>query len=104
MKNIDEDALWRRISKAVSELPYRIELPLTILAAAIWPDHDENKMRYWNRILCQVLREHGATISKRNGRRFVSIPKSALTGSRREKRGRRKEPPKLMIAEAWRWP
>jgi hypothetical protein len=105
MKRIDENQLWSMVIKAFQDLPYRVEVPLSMLSSVIWPSYDENKTKYWNQILCRVLRQHGAIITKRNGRRFVSFPKHILEKPTRKGRKSMKtsEPEHVLVSEAWRW-
>jgi len=105
MKNVNEKQLWDRVTKAIELLPYNLEMPLSLLSSFLWPNHDENDTRYWNRILCKVLREHGCVITRRGGRRIVSIPKAALARSKKRKARKKEEKPEhIMVAEAWPWP
>ena len=105
MKKVNENQLWSMVIKAFQDLPYRVEVPLSMLSSVIWPSDDENKTKYWNQILCRVLRQHGAIITKRSGRRFVSFPKHILEKPTRKKRKSRKvsEPERVLVESVWSW-
>jgi hypothetical protein len=103
MKKVNETQLWDRVLKAVEVLPYRVELPLGMLSSMIFPDYDFQRLKYWNKILCKVIREHGGQVSKRNGRRFISIPRHILTSRKKRRSGGKKEPEHVLVSEAWRW-
>jgi len=104
MKKVNEEELWSRIVDAAQILPYRIEIPLSMLSSIIWPGYDESKTRYWNQILSRIIRQHGGKIARRNGKRYVLIPRHALAKSVKSRRKSGRPSPERALAEVvWPW-
>jgi hypothetical protein len=105
MKNMDEKQLWEDVLKLLPNLPFALEVPLSFLEQALWPQANESELKFRGKILAHVLRSHGAQVVKRGGKRYAIFPHQILDEAKR-KRSRKveKKPKHIMIAEAWAWP
>ena len=107
MKTIDQEAIWRKVKEMVSSgaIPYVIETPLSFIEQSLWPHLSSDELKYWGQILSKILKQNGAWITKRNGKRYAVFPKSILsTREIKEKKGKKREPKHVLVSEAWRWP
>jgi hypothetical protein len=107
VKRFDEAHLWDEIRKILPHLPYRIELPLTMIESILWPQANEGELKFRGKILVHVLRSHGAQVVKRGGKRYVTFPRQILDEAKKKRKSKKvekTEPEHIMVAEAWAWP
>ena len=123
-KEIDEKAVWNKVVETIKngEIPMRvirsyygswIECKLSSLGYILWPRSDHNSLKFYNRVLAKVLREHGSFIRKSNGVRWCYIPIEAIPTDERRKSlfkklrkvAERKKTIKeeILVAEVWNW-
>ena len=90
-----------------------IECRLSALGYALWPESNHDGLKFYNRVLARILREHGAFIRKSCGVRWCYIPLEAIpTDQKKEslfkkmkKIAERKKTIKeeVLVAEVWPW-
>jgi len=106
MREVDHEKILQVVQKLLPDLPFRIELPLTYLERILWPQSSENELKFRGKLLAYILRKHGAIITKRNGVRFVSLPRSFLLESKKKQRTRKAKKPsseKTLVDSVWPW-
>jgi len=103
MRQLDENALWKRVSKIIHELPYTIEIPLSFIEQSLWPTADSNELKFKGKILSHLLRTHQAKIVKRGGVRYAIFPKRILDEAKRRRSRKRPERERIMVEAAWPW-
>ena len=117
-----EEEIWDKVVRALQnrEIPMRIirayhgawiEIRLSALGYALWPQADHDDLKGRNRLLARILRKHEATIKKSNGIRWAFIPLEALEAIpiderlvKRKMRAAAKEEPEVLVSEVWPWP
>jgi len=115
-KEIDEKEVWDRVVKAIrgrrvfsriirSMYGDWVEIRLSSLGLAVWPHASSNDLKFLNRVLARILREHGAIIRKSNGVRWVFIPLESIPMEKRESPKMKKlmERKRVMVEEVWVW-
>ena len=113
---IDEKEVWAKVIEIIKngEIPMRvirtylgswIECRLSTLGYALWPQANYDDLKFLNRVLARILREHGAIIRKSNGVRWVFIPLESIPMEKRESPKMKKlmERKRVMVEEVWVW-
>jgi len=109
--------LWNQVVKVIREgrVSSRIirtiygdwiEIRLSSLGLAIWPHVSSNDLKFLNRLLAKILRDHGAIIKKSNGVRWTFIPLNSIPideKSTRRKLKKAAERRRVMVEEVWVW-
>jgi len=107
VKEFNDARLWNEVQKILPHLPYRIELPLTMLESILWPQSNEGELKFRGKILAHVLRSHGAQVVRRGGKRYVIFPRQILDEAKRKRSRKVKKKPKhekMLVEMAWPWP
>ena len=115
-----EEELWDKVVRALQnrEIPMRIirayhgawiEIRLSALGYALWPQADHDDLKGRNRLLARILRNHDATIKKSNGIRWCYIPLEAIPIDERPAKRKMRaitkvEKPEVLVSEVWPWP
>jgi len=116
-KEIDEKEVWDRVVKAIrgrrvfsriirSMYGDWVEIRLSSLGLTVWPHASSNDLKFLNRVLARILREHGAIVKKSSGIRWVFLPLNSLpVDEKSAKRKLRKiaERKRVMVEEVWLW-
>ena len=121
---IDEKEVWAKVIEIIKngEIPMRvirtylgswIECRLSTLGYALWPQANYDDLKFLNRVLARILREHGSCIRKSNGVRWCYIPIEAIPTDEKRKSlfkklrkvAERKKTVKeeVLVAEVWPW-
>jgi hypothetical protein len=91
VKRFNYAYLWNEIQRILPYLPYRIELPLTMLESILWPQASEGELKFRGKILAHVLRSHGAQVVKRGGKRYVTFPRQILDEAKKKRKSKKVE-------------
>ena len=124
MKEIDEKAVWNKVVETIKngKVPMRIirtylgswvEVRLTALGLAIWPQANYDDLKFLNRILARCLRKHKSFIRKSSGIRWVYIPIDSIPSDQKKKslfkkmkkiaERRKTIKEEVLVAEVWPW-
>lgn len=123
-KAMNFEEIWSQVVETIKngKVPMRvirtylgswIEVRLTALGLAIWPQADYDDLKGRNRILARVLREHGSFIRKSSGIRWIYIPIDSIPSDQKKKslfkkmkkiaERRKTIKEEVLVAEVWPW-